>query len=80
MGDAYEVLEAMSGRNEVIVDQTEYELLQRNSRRTRAIINFLDEYEMKRKLLSQHQKHALNRLRGKTLEQIKLVMESGWDG
>lgn len=62
------------------VDQTEYELLQRNSRRTRAIINHIDEYEMKSKLLEPHQKHALNRLRGKTIEQIKLVLESRWDG
>lgn len=64
----------------VELDRTDYVLLQRNSRRTRAIINLLDEYEMKAKLLEPHQKHALNRLRGKTIQQIKLVMESGWDG
>jgi hypothetical protein len=64
----------------VELDRTDYVLLQRNSRRLMSIRNTLDEYEMKRKLLAEHQKHALNRLRGKTIQTIKLFLESDWNG
>lgn len=52
----------------------------RDSQRVKAIREVLDEFQMRSKLLEPHQYKASNRLRGKTLLRILLIMKEDWDG
>jgi hypothetical protein len=54
--------------------------IDRNANRIKAIREIIEEFQMRSKLLEQHQVRAMNRLRGKTLLRIMIVLKEEWNG
>ncbi len=60
------------------VSITEFESLQKDARRIRALRNHMDERDMRRKLISQSRE--LLRLNRITLSHISMILSKDWNG